>query len=283
MKRLLSVFILFSLDTIAISISIALAFEIRNLLDPFFTVIHTQELSQYLSFALLYVITLVLFTYEGVYTHRYDFWHESRLILKAVVFSFFIVLAYLALTKTIQQYSRSVIVLAFVFMALIIPLFKNIGKKTLFKFRLWHREAKIYGDDFFIKNEIFGNTYLGYIEAKKKEPKTVFINSRGTDIEKLRSIIEEEIQDKHEVVFIPLMNEYDFTQSQIYELSNTRTNLIVFQNRLKSRYRIWLKNASDILMFILLFPLILPILGLIALLIKKEEPNGSILFKQDNA
>jgi len=190
-------------------------------------------------------------------------------------------MAYLAMTKSVEAYSRAVIIFAFFFMGLTIPLFKNIGKKLLFRAGIWRREAKVYGNDPFIVEEIFRNHYLGYVEANRNEPKTVFVNSKEANAKDLRRIIDQQIQSRHEVVFIPLMDEYDLTQSHVYELSNTRTNLIVFQNRLKSRYRIWLKELSDFVLFLIAFPLLLPLMAFIAYKIKKEEPKGSIFFKQE--
>jgi len=41
--------------------------------------------------------------YEGVYTKRYDFWHESREIIRSLIFSFVMVMAYLALDKKYRE------------------------------------------------------------------------------------------------------------------------------------------------------------------------------------
>ncbi|WP_353661247.1 sugar transferase [Hydrogenimonas sp. SS33] len=237
-------------------------------------------MSDYTGYWPAYGVILLMFFYEGVYTRRYDFWHESRQILKALFFSFLIVMAILSLSKTPYNYSRAVIVLAFGFMAFFIPLFKNITKKLLYKAGIWKRSATIFGDDTFIREEIFGNPYLGYVEADESESQTVFVNSKGCDAETLRNIIDKEISARKEVVFIPLVNSYDLTQSIIYELTHARTNLIVFQNRLKSAPRRLFKTSFDYTISILLMPIILPILALIALWIKREEPKGSILFKQ---
>jgi len=258
-------------------VSIFLAYKLRSHMDNFFVLSHPQNLYAYLSFPLVYAVTVILFAYEGFYSRRHDFWHESRLVIKALFFAFVMVLAYLALTKTIQEYSRAVLIMAFMLMAFFVPLFKNFGKLFLFRVGLWQREAKVYGNDSFVRKEIFGNAYLGYIEAKSADPKTVFINSKATESGKLLRVINEEIALRHEVVFIPLINEYDLTQSHIYELSNTRTNLIVLQNRLKSHYRKIMQQVFNYLLAILLLPLLLPIIGVIAFLIKKESP-GPVFF-----
>ncbi|UPT77170.1 sugar transferase [Sulfurovum sp. XGS-02] len=281
MKELFAKLIFVCIDILIIFISLILAYLLRNLFADIFGGVDSYPLTNYTGFYTLYIVTMTLLAYEGIYNHRYDFWHESRVILKALLFSFLIISSYLAMTKSVQEYSRAVIIFSFLFMTLLLPLFKNICKKLLFKLGLWRRKAKIYSNDSFLKNEIFENHYLGYIDAKEDKPKTVFINSNNTDVDKLKHIIQQEMEQSHEVIFIPLVDEYDLTRSHIYGLSNTRTNLIVFQNRLKSRYRLWAKKVSDLSMSIIIFPLLVPIMLYIAYKIRKEEPGSSILFKQD--
>ena len=268
------IFILFDIAIIALSIYLAYAFRstFENL------TLQTIPLSEHLRFYSLYIILILLFTYEGIYTYRYDFWHESRLILKGIIFSTLILFAYLAMTKSVQDYSRIVIGFAFLFMMILIPLSKNISKKLLHKLGLWHKKAKIYGDDPFLTDEIFGNPYLGYVQAKHdQEPSTVFVNSKNSDIGSLKKIISTQIKERSEVIFIPLIDDYDLTHSHTYELSNTRTNLIVFKNRLKSKYRLILKKVSDFILSLLIFPFLIPLMLYIAYKIKKDEPEQNIL------
>ena len=242
------------------------------------SLVHEIPLYTYLSFYPIYIIPIALFAYEGIYTYRYDFWHESRLIIKAVAFAAILVFAYLAMTKSVENYSRLVIGLSFIFMVVLIPLEKNILKKLLYSVGLWRKKAKIYGNDPFLTEEIYGNPYLGYTEPKEGERfSTIFINSKNDNPKTLKHILSTQIQTQHEVIFIPLMDDYDLTHSHIYELSNTRTNLIVFQNRLKSRYRRFIQQFFNYLLALLLLPLLLPIIAIIALLIKWESP-GSVFF-----
>ena len=281
MKEFSAKLIFVLVDIFVVFTSLILAYLLRNILSDAFGSVDSYSLTNYTNFYPLYLVIITLLTYEGIYTHRYDFWHESRVIIKSLVFSFFIILAYLAMTKSIQDYSRAVIIFSFLFMTFLLPLSKNICKKLLFKFGLWRRKAKIYSDDPFLRNEIFGNHYLGYIDTKGNNPKTVFINSHNEDLNRLKQIINQEIGQNHEVIFIPLVDEYDLTHSHIYKLSNTRTNLIVFQNRLKSKYRLLTKKLADLLMSIIIFPWLIPIMLYIAYKIRKEEPGSSILFKQE--
>ena len=279
MKDILAKIIFLLLDFCMAILSVYLAFLIRkyfNTLEP-----HTIPYNTYLTFYPLYIIILSLFAYEGIYTYRYDFWHESRIIFKVLIFAAILVFAYLAMTKSITEYSRLVIGFSFIFMALLIPLAKNISKKIFYNLGLWQKKAKIYGDDPFLTSEIYSNPYLGYVKPKYyEEPDTVFVNSKDNDVATLKEIISSEIKEKHEVIFVPLMNDYNLTHSHIYELSNTRTNLIVFSNRLKSNYRLIFKTVSDFILSLAVFPFLLPMILYIALRIRLTEPHQSIIFAQ---
>lgn len=281
MKELTAKFIFILFDLLIITSSIIFADFLRGYFIDFFGAQHTAPLSNYQALLPLYILPAVLFYYEGIYTYRYDFWHESRLIFKGLFFSALLVFAYLAITKSIGVYSRSVIGLSFLFMALLIPTSKNFSKKLLYRLGLWRKKAKIYGDDPFLTQEIYGNPYLGYIEPKLgEEPSTLFVNPGNNDTHTLKKIISSQIQKRSEVIFIPLMDDYDLTHSHIYELSNTRTNLIVFQNRLKSTHLLFFKRVTDLLLSLLIFPfLIIPMLY-ITYLIKRKEPSAPVFFRQ---
>ena len=274
--------ILFLVDFLTIAFSILIAFFLRNTFGGELSLaIHTFPVSSYLTFSPFYFVPLSIMFYEGIYSYRFDFWHESRLILRSLFLSFILILAYLALSKSIQEYSRIIIMLSFILMTIFIPLMKNITKKLLFKFKVWQRPAVVYSKDTLFEEEIFGNSYLGYEKSNASNAKTVFIHSKDQDVNSLQSSIQKEITNSHEVIFVPLISQFDLTHTEIYELSNTRTNLIVLKNRLKSTYRLFFKKASDTLLFVIAFPLLLPILGYIAYKIRKSDPKGSILFKQE--
>ncbi len=281
MRELAAKFIFILSDLLIITFSIYFADFMRSYFTDFIGAAHTAPLSNYQALLPLYILPAVLFYYEGIYTYRYDFWHESRLVLKGLIFSALLVFAYLAITKSIGVYSRFVIGISFFLMALLIPASKNFIKKFLYRVGLWRKKAKIYGDDPFLRQEIYENPYLGYIEPKEgEEPSAIFVNPDQKDIQTLKEIISSQIQKRSEVIFIPLVDDYDLTHSHIYELSNTRTNLIVFQNRLKSRHLLLFKRSTDLLLTLLIFPFLsLPMLY-IAWAIRHNEPGSSIFFHQ---
>ena len=280
MKELYARAILLLVDILAIALSILIGYFLRTIIDHSFTNTFNHALSIYLAFPLLYITTIAMLAYEGIYTRRYDFWHESRQVIKALIFSFIFIMAFLAMTQAIYGYSRIVIVFSFISMVFLIPTFKYFIKRALYKIGWWQRRAYVHGKDKYFKEEIFSNPHLGYTQSHREDAQTIFIDSYKEDIDTLKNLIEKEMQQNHEIVFIPLINEYDLTRSFIYNLSSRRRNLIVYTNRLKSKYRIWTKKISDLVMTIVSLPFIIPIMLYIAYKIKRNEPAQKVLFKQ---
>ncbi len=274
-KDFLSKAIFIFIDIVIVALSISLAYISR----VYFTSISYSgmPLDKYLHFYPIYIIIIALFAYEGIYTYRYDFWHETRKVLKALIFASLLTFAYLAMTKSIEHYSRLLIGFSFIFMALFIPIGKLIIKNLLYNIGIWQKKAKVYGDDPFLSKEIYENHYLGYIKPKNSTFSTIFINSKNSNQKNLKKIIENETKVRKNVIFTPILDDYDLTHSNIYELSNTRTNLIVYENRLKSWHRRVIQSLLNYIFAIILIPILLPLIIIIAIAIKLESP-GSAFF-----
>lgn len=277
MRRVLSKIILALIDLFAILMSIVFAYGVRlligeSLLDPL-----SHDIDVYLYFPFFYIVPLFIFFYEGLYTKRYDFWQESRKVIKALIVSSLLVFTILALTKEITGFSRIIIVLVFLFMALLVPLFKNIVKKQLYKSGLWQRKVRVYGCDVLVRQEVFNNPYLGYVDAKSDEAETVFINAKDTPFYERNILISMALATKKEVVFIPAMEEFDLTHSHIDILQNTRTNTIMFQNKLACPKRKIFQAILNYTLAVLSLPIILSLIGVFSVLIKKES-SGPIFF-----
>ena len=277
MNQIISVVILLLLDVLAIALSIVLGYELRISLNGFLSIELHHSLSQYLSFSLLYVIPIMMFIYEGIYTQRRDFWQESYHVIRALIIALVVIFAILAMSKNVELFSRLTIVFSVFFMMLFIPSFKNIGKKWLFKIGVWKKRARVYGCDILVRQEVFTNPYLGYKDAKKRDAEVVFVNAKDMGLDERDLIISEALSAKHEVLFIPTFDEFDLTNSHIDKLQNTRTNLVYFKNRLASKSRMFVQVCFNYILAILLLPILLPVIAILAFLIKKESP-GPVFF-----
>lgn len=278
-KKSFNKIILIGTDIITVGAGLGLAFIFRQFFDNYFEIRAPREIMQYTGFGLFYAVVLMLLYVEGIYTKRYDFWQELERISKAIFLSVVIVLAVLAVTKQSENYSRFILVFAFGVIVVILPVQKYFLKRFLFHIGLWQHEAKLVGDDPFFEEHVFTNPHLGYVPSDDVNAKTLFISSSKT-AEKLEEILHSALIKRQEVIFIPLVKNFDFSDAHIIHLFNARSNLIIVENNLLNRMNQWFKTALDYSTALLILPILLLIIGFITLLIKCEEPKGSVFFKQ---
>lgn len=277
MKNWINRIALLASDLISIFIAIVLAFVLRQWCD-YFERSAPNDLAHYLHFGLLYVVIISLLLVEGVYSKRYDFWQEMQRIVKGVFLASIILLAFLAMTKQSESYSRFVLIVTFAITAIVLPLQKYYLKRLLFKIGTWKHASSIIGEDTFFTKHVFKNPYLGYVLTDQHKAKTIFISS-AIGIEALEIYLHEALVRKQEVVFVPLVTNFDFSDTHIIHLFNARSNLIIVENNLLNKTNKWIKMCLDTFLSLLIFPLLLPLIGIIALLIKRED-GGDIFFKQ---
>ena len=127
---------------------------------------------------------------------------------------------------------------------------------------------------------MFDNYYLGYVKSSDSKHSTLFIDSMNLTKEKLDRIIEENIKNSREIIFTPVLNGYDFSQSHIYNVFSSRTNVFILENKLLSKINKFIKLMLDYLLVIFSSFLWGPVLLMIAFWLKLEDPKGDILFKQ---
>ena len=277
MNKFLSVVVLILIDVISIFISIFMAVSLRKILNLFFDVPVIDY--SYLLFVSVYITFIFILGYFGVYTKRFDFWHETRLVVRSSFLSFAILLAGLMLGQNSEYYSRSTLVLIFLLTAIIIPISKLFVKRFLFGIGLWKETAKVITDNENFKAALFEDYYLGYVKSSDSKHNTLFIDSVNLNKDKLNKIIEDNIRNSREIIFTPVLNGYDFSQAYIYNVFNSRTNVFTLENKLLSKLNKIIKAATDYMLVVCSIFFWGPVLILIAFWLKREEPKGDILFK----
>lgn len=277
MKNLFNRATLLLFDCISIFVAIILAFILRQLCDCFERSA-PNDLDQYLHFSLLYGIVVTFLFIQGIYTKRYDFWQEMERIVKGIFLAAVVVLAILAMMKQSESYSRFILIAIFVITAFILPLQKYYLKRLLFLMGSWKHESTIIGEDSFFTKHVFSNPYLGYVSTNRARAKTLFISS-SVGVKALEIYLHEALIRKQEVIFVPLVTNFDFSDVHIVHLFNARSNLILVENNLLNSANRMIKAILDYFLALLLLPLMLAGMGFIALLIKWED-GGTIFFKQ---
>ena len=275
MKKQLCVLIILAVDIFGIWLCFGLAVVLKNLLYGDSVLL---DIGRYQGFAPSYVIMIFLFFYQGIYSRRYDFWHESRILVRSCFFGLLLSLALLALIKVNYEFSRASFILSFAFMAVVLPLFKLVTKRKLFKFGLWRKRAKILGEGEEFESAVLESAYLGYVRALGGDYDVLFIGGSRLGAKALNELIEHNIRKNKEILFTPVLRSYDFTQTDIYSVFASRTSLFAIRNSLKSPLNLALKRGLDLALIFLALPLLVPIFSVIALMMKLKEPTGSIFF-----
>ena len=275
MKKQLCVLIILVVDIFGIWLCFGLAVVLKNLLYGDSVLL---DIGRYQGFAPSYVIMIFLFFYQGIYSRRYDFWHESRILVKSCFLGLLLSLALLALIKVNYEFSRASFILSFAFMAVVLPLCKLITKRKLFKFGLWQKRAKILGEGEEFESAVLESAYLGYVRALGNDYDVLFIGGSRLGAKALNELIEHNIRKNKEILFTPVLRSYDFTQADIYSVFASRTSLFAIRNSLKSPLNLALKRGLDLALIFLALPLLVPIFGVIALMMKLKEPTGRIFF-----
>ena len=273
MKKQLCIMILLIVDILIMCFS----FGISAVLCDNLTSLETLK---YQNFILFYMILIFLFFYQGIYTRRYDFWYETKMIVKGCFFGLLFSLSILALTGKDYDFLQVSIVLSFVFLIFLLPVSKFVLKKALFNFKIWKKKARILGKTSEFELEIFNNKYLGYVRAKGKDHDTLFIGNNRLNVQNLNELIERNIKENKEILFTPTLRGYDFTQAHIYNLFNSRTNIFAIQNSLQNNLNIILKRILDLLITIIVSPFLIIVFSVIILIMKIIEPKGNIFFSQ---
>lgn len=275
--RLLLIFF----DTVTIYLSIVFAYYMSFYVATPQDYKPTGDVFHYANNIIVYILVIVSFYGLRIYKHRHDFWEETYLVMKSLVFSFAMLLALIALSKNMDDYSRTVVILSFIFMLFLIPTVKYILKKKLLLFGLWDKKAFIVSENSEVVAEIFGNAYLGYVGSSSEESDVVFVDTAGSSAEDRQEILFSFASQKKEIIFIPILKSFNYANAGIIEIFNSRTNLIVLENALLKPQNIFLKQIVELFLSILLIPFLVVLFTLIILKMKREEPKGSIFFKQD--
>jgi len=101
------------------------------------------NVEKYTETIIIYVLVLLTFIALKIYRYRHDFWEETRLIIKGLIFAMLMVVSVLSLNKTASDYSNTVIVLSFMLMGILMPVCKLFLKRQIGVFGLWPKKASV--------------------------------------------------------------------------------------------------------------------------------------------
>jgi len=163
-KKLLSLSVLIISDLLVIIISYFLAYTLRSDVLPAIIPRFRMPLfpfSVFLNQAYAALIWIFIFAYEKLYTKRYPFWEETKVLIKSSTLSTFLVMILIFIARGQFRFSRTIVVLAWFLSLFLFPLFRYFAKLLLVKTRQWKKTLIILG---------VHQTSLSVLENIKKNP-----------------------------------------------------------------------------------------------------------------
>jgi len=257
------------------------------------------------------LIIVFIFSFDKLYTRRFAFWEETKHLLKSVTYSFIFIAMLVFISRGYAQFSRAVIILAWLLSLFLFPLFRLIIKNLLVKLNLWKKKVIIFGTNGLarlVANEIKNNSTLGYevagfltddrekignnfaeskiigefsdIEKMSKDLgiKDVIIALPDIPNNKLSKVIAQCEKTAETIRIIPGLGNLYTIGVEIENFGDV-LSLSIACNLLKP-WNIFIKGLFEFIVAIILSVLLLPLFLVIALAIKTDS-HGPVFFVQD--
>lgn len=277
-KNYILFLVLLAIDVAVLFFAYEIAYKIRTSLNTTLPLFDDSEVIRYVWIKFLIIALLV---YEGIYSQRFDFWRETKQILKALLFSFIAVFMILSLIKISYDFSRTFLVIYFLVLAFLLPTSKRIAKRVLFSIDALKLRCKVIGKESLKKaflDEFQHNWYLG-LKAADDNKDIAFVISEGFKPEELAAVIEKKLYDTKSVYIVPYLYQFDFSQTKNIDYFNLRLSAFHLENRLLSQKNIFTKELGEKVLAFFITPLVL-VLHLFIYIAIKSDSKGKVLFKQ---
>jgi len=317
-KRIL---ILGATDMAAIAFSLELAILMRK-----YVVRHvdthlqsaTFPFAHYVLFGWLWLVPLIFFCVEGLYTRRRSLWNEVGYLIKAVALSLIAMLAALALTELAPLVSRTTILLMAINLFLFLPIMRYWTKRLLGSLGPWRKRILILGAtdmallamrgltaDPFLGYEVAGlldddpnrkSNCIGawegkpvHVLGKLSEAREQLEQTNSRDIliampnlpeERLLALIHELQPYCDSIYVVPQLWGLPMMNLQVDGFLRERVMVLKLSNNLAKPWNGWLKRALDLMLGTVLTLIALPICMIVAVLVKLDS-KGPALFVQE--
>ncbi len=313
-KKVASFIILVLSDLLVIFVSFWVAYLIRRQILPhIFTEFKGRQLfpfSVFLSQYYLTIIWIIVFAYERLYTKRYLFWQEAKVLLKSATISSTLIILMIFITRQQIKFSRTIVVSAWLLSLFLFPLFRYYIKVLLVKTNLWKRKILILGvhqTSFSIlknirKNKTTGYEVLGFLDndqekigkkfggvkvignlsdieniTKKYQSKDLMITTPHLPRRKLKELLLKYQNISDSMWLIPRSGDF-ITEGVELEVIGDVLTLYIKKNLVRP-WNTFIKNLFDKVITLILIVLFLPLFLVIAFSIKLDS-EGPIIFIQ---
>ena len=256
----------------------------------------------------IFPIWLGIMTYEGAYSRRFAVWDEVKFLWKSSFFACVAVFTILFISKKGPEFSRILMIIMAALSVILLPFLRTGLKKLLYSADLMKRKMLIVGSSEAavaafnaVKNEPnLGYDIAGFVDDTSAQSELCglkvypqlhqierYINSAGIhDVIVAKPELEKDalirlinaIQHKAEnTLYMPDFKGLAVTGTELRHFFREQAMIIEIKNNLSNPLNYAVKRSIDYLAGLSLFILSLPLLALIAYLIRRDSPGPAFL------
>jgi len=305
---------LFLLDVGFFFLALFLACGLRTLCSelisglPAFSLGYTKF---YLEKAWIFSPVLAALVIKRLYDRRLPFWEETREMVAAIFWGILGTYALLSLKKISHETSRLVVAFTGLGACFLLPLGRAWGKTVLHRFKRYSSAALILGTDQtarLLARALQKESYLGYrvvgflddngafygqrLEGLKvfgpvkqmgkfvrlTGVQSVFITSKSFSPKRLAEIYAQCQRLVKEIFLVPEFFGLGMLNAELSCLFSRRIFVLRIRNNLLLPLNRFIKRLVDLSIVVFSLPLVLPLMGGLALLIKIDSP-GPVFFR----
>lgn len=271
--RTLSLTVLLSFDLFLIALSYLLAHLLVH--D------HTFSPFNLYAFSAMTLLIIFLLHYEGIYKQHFDFWRETKQIIKACWIGFAIIVIANSITQLNINLSIAKLVIFSSVLSIVLPTSKRFLKKILFQKLNWRISVKVIGTRASIRRyrkEFYHNWYLGYRYAPQAAS-VLYIIAQDHSEAQITTMINHYMHQYKHIFIVPHLSMIDFSQSQTIDYTNLRECAFHLENKLLSKRAQLTKAIFEKILTVIAFPVIF----ILHLYLKHKiirDSEGGVFFKQ---
>jgi Undecaprenyl-phosphate galactose phosphotransferase, WbaP/exopolysaccharide biosynthesis polyprenyl glycosylphosphotransferase len=310
-RRLLAVTCLVCVDLAGVMTALLIAYQIRLNVLPAIFPIFPEESPPQLSVKIWWILGLIFicFAYERLYTRRLPFWRETKRIIAVINLSFIMIFAGVSLAKLGGEVSRTVLVMGYLIVLILIPLDRYLLKSIMAVLGIWQEDVLILGTDstarkiaaVLNKDNYMGYRVYGFLGSSSLSRGKIKINAERVPVYGEFEDAERILQDtgiRQVIIAAPTISGKKLVSLTHQLQPYTRSILVVpdlcgipvadgeteyffedhimgfrTRNNLASPVNIWGKRLFDIVIGSIILIGVLPVLAVIAAAIKLDSPG----------
>lgn len=266
-------------DVIAFYISLISAYGVRKILDILFPEIFPpfqHTIYDYILYFPLIIIYISILNISGLPFRKRFFWEDVKEYFKSIISYWILTLAFLSISRQIYDFSRTVLTIHMFMLLFTNPSLRYLVN-TYVSNKLFPIFVSYLGPEENFKNffeKFLKDRYLGFYLTNINTAEYIFISDK---LENYWDIFLKLQRRKRKVYILEEKQEFPPMVYKLHLKIGENIIALEYENKLLDNVNLALKRIIDYSLSIILLPIVVPLMLVIALVIKIDSP-GPVFF-----